>query len=421
MKMVGVVLALSAACSSPVEQPTASALPGGSAPSAGVVGTPTAPAAGTAGAPLAGSGMSAAGRGVAPGASAVPPAAPSGVTGSVAPALPVAGVTAAAGSGVSTNLGGSLPSAAGSVAAPASAGAGAAGSGVGPANGPALGCPAQPLAAGEHTFTLKSANRATYTYFVHVPKSIDPNKKSPVVFKWHAYTSSPEEFRKLEKVDEVADKAGTIMVYPKSPDGSWDTGSCCKFTGANRDEEVFARELYKEVLGKVCADEKRIYTTGLSNGAMMSQMLACKMSDMFAAAVTVVGTLTIPKAQCTPKRPIPILMINGTQDPLVGFNRPGLAGGLSVPDDHAFWAAKNQCTGEPETTIDKGKATCKTYKTCAAEVAFCVAEGMGHCMPGMVKESDTNCLTHGTPLGPPNDDIDGVQMGSDFLLRFTLP
>jgi polyhydroxybutyrate depolymerase len=290
------------------------------------------------------------------------------------------------------------------------------------ASEPPVGCPAQPDEVGEHMYTLKSANGMTYTYYLLIPKGIDVHKKNPVIFKWHAYTSSPEEFRKLEKVDEVAEKTGTIMVYPKSPDGSWDVGSCCDFTGIKRNEETFVRELVKEITtNKVCADEHRIYTTGLSNGAMLSQMLACKMSDVFAAAATVVGTLTIPQAQCTPKRPMPIFMINGTADPLVGYNLPGAAGGLSVPDDYKFWAQKNMCTGEPEMTLQKGKVTCKTYKNCAAEVAYCVAEGMGHCMPGMVEESPTNCLTRGAPLGPPNDDIDGVQMSSDFLLRFSMP
>jgi hypothetical protein len=66
----------------------------------------------------------------------------------------------------------------------------------------------------------------------------------------------------------------------------------------------------------------------------------------------------------------------------VGFHRPGLS-------------------GEAEMTMQNGKATCKTYRSCAAEVAYCTAEGMSHCMPGMVEESPTNRLTHGAALGLP--------------------
>jgi poly(3-hydroxybutyrate) depolymerase len=140
------------------------------------------------------------------------------------------------------------------------------------------------------------------------------------------------------------------------------------------------------------------------------------------------STLTIDKSACAPKRPVPIFLINGTEDPLVGYNAPGFAGGIPVTEDVQFWVDKNMCTGTPEMFEMKGKATCKRYTQCAAgtEVSYCVVEGMGHCVPGMKKESASNCLTKtasGLPieLGMPNDDIDAVQMAFDFLLKYTLP
>lgn len=60
--------------------------------------------------------------------------------------------------------------------------------------------------------------------------------------------------------------------------------------------------------------------------------------------------------------------------------------------------------------------------TAGVEVTSCVVQGMGHCVPGMKKETATNCLTKsGIALGPPNDDIDGIQVIGDFLARWTLP
>jgi poly(3-hydroxybutyrate) depolymerase len=117
-------------------------------------------------------------------------------------------------------------------------------------------------------------------------------------------------------------------------------------------------------------------------------------------------------------------MINGTADPLVGYSAPGLAGGVSVPDAFKTWADRNQCTGAPETTIQQGKATCRTYDQCArgAQVTLCSVEGMGHCVPGMKTESPMNCLTKNLiPLGMPNDDIDGVDLSAQFLSKYTLP
>jgi polyhydroxybutyrate depolymerase len=148
----------------------------------------------------------------------------------------------------------------------------------------------------------------------------------------------------------------------------------------------------------VCVDEKRIY---------ISQMLACKMPDVFAASAPMGSTLTISRTDCKPSRPIPIFLMSGTADPLVGYDAPSLAGGISVPADVQFWADTNKCTGMPENFLMKGMASCQKYTQCAegAEVAFCSLQGMGHCVPGMKKESATNCLTKsGIALGPPNDE-----------------
>ena len=295
----------------------------------------------------------------------------------------------------------------------------------GPATPGACSTPQPPV--GDQTFTLKSANGVTYKYILSISANVPRDQKAPLMIHWHALGSSPEEARMLTHVDTLAQSTNLIMVYPISPDNSWDVDSCCTNTmlfATRRDEEVFARELVKEVQSKACVDERRIYTSGFSNGGMMSQMLACKAADVFAASFPMGSTLTIPESDCKPSRPIPIMMINGTEDPLVGYDAPGLAGGLSVPADYKLWQTKNGCTGEPETTVMKGAATCTTYKNCkaGAETAACVVKGMGHCVPGMKAESATNCLTKdGITLGAPNNDIDGIDLMEKFLLRFSLP
>jgi polyhydroxybutyrate depolymerase len=296
--------------------------------------------------------------------------------------------------------------------------------------GPPTGCPATPLSTGDHTYMIDSKNGQKYSYIISIPKTVDPGARSALIVHWHALSSDPEEARALTSIDAKAEAAKAIVVYPRSPDKSWDLGSCCTsiVNGATRDEEVFVRELVADVQTKACVDPKRIYTNGFSNGGMMSQMIACKVTDLFAASAPMGSTLTIPKAECTPKRPMPIFLINGTEDPLVGYSAAGFAGGIPVTEDVQLWIDKNMCTGTPETFVMQGKATCKRYTQCAAgvEVSYCTVEGMGHCVPGMKKESASNCLTKsasGLPiqLGMPNDDIDAMQMDVDFLLKYTLP
>jgi polyhydroxybutyrate depolymerase len=301
-------------------------------------------------------------------------------------------------------------------------------------------CPAKSLSAGEHTFTIESANGITYKYYLVVPKSYKPNIPTPVVVVWHALSSDPDEARSVINLDENGEKNGVINVFPESADKLWDVGSCCRdqatmFDAVNaaRDELVFAKELVADVESKVCVDRKRIYTHGFSNGGMMSQMLACKAADIFAAAAPTASTLTIPQDECKPTRPISIFMINGTADALVGYDATAFAEGITVPETFKMWSTLNKCTGEPVETLNKGQATCETYNKCAAGVVvtMCTVQDMGHCLPGMKTESDTSCGTRNAnlltilpidiQLGAPNNDIDGIQMTYDFLLKYAMP
>lgn len=121
-----------------------------------------------------------------------------------------------------------------------------------------------------------------------------------------------------------------------------------------------------------------------------------------------------------PSRPIPIFMIIGTADPFAPYLAPGPDG--IIPGSVEFWAQRDGCTGQPHI-MQQGKATCRTYAQCAgnAEAAVCTVEGMGHCVPGMLAESSANCLTRTIPFGPPNDDIDGIDLSAEFLNRHSLP
>jgi polyhydroxybutyrate depolymerase len=48
--------------------------------------------------------------------------------------------------------------------------------------------------------------------------------------------------------------------------------------------------------------------------------LACTRADLFAAAASVIMNLTDESARaCQPSRPVPMLMMNGTADPLIPY------------------------------------------------------------------------------------------------------
>ena len=87
------------------------------------------------------------------------------------------------------------------------------------------------------------------------------------------------------------------------------------------DDIAFLSALIEKLIADGVADARRIYVTGLSNGGAMTMSMLCARANLFAAAAAVIMNLTDGLASsCRPARPVPILVMNGTDDPLVPFN-----------------------------------------------------------------------------------------------------
>jgi polyhydroxybutyrate depolymerase len=270
-------------------------------------------------------------------------------------------------------------------------------------------CGASSLEAGTFQLTF-DAN--AYGYIVHLPPGYDGKTRTPLVLNWHGLTSNASEEQAFSGMDAVADAQGFILVYPSSPDGSWNAGTCCAPQGTNRDDVGFAIALVSLIESKACIDAKRIYTTGFSNGAFLSYRLGCEHAEMFAAIAPVAGKVAI--AGCKPSRPVPVMAFHGTEDTVVPYDSGALsAEGLNVPDTVRAWAARDGCTQGPDTTFQSGTVTCDTYSSCdgGATATLCTAVGEGHCWPGQLY----------CPHGDSTMDINASAQIGTFFGMFALP
>ena len=65
---------------------------------------------------------------------------------------------------------------------------------------------------------------------------------------------------------------------------------------------------------------RAVYATGLSDGGLMDFRLACGMSDRIAAIAPLAPRLPKDLSEHRlPTRPVPLLMVDGTADPLVPY------------------------------------------------------------------------------------------------------
>ena len=85
--------------------------------------------------------------------------------------------------------------------------------------------------------------------------------------------------------------------------------------GRPSDDVGYVAKLLDDLATVVNVDPRRVYATGMSNGAMMCYRLAAELSDRIAAIAPVAGTMAIEI--CQPHRPVPVLHFHGTSDGLV--------------------------------------------------------------------------------------------------------
>lgn len=230
-------------------------------------------------------------------------------------------------------------------------------------------------------------------YLLHLPKDHDVKVlPTPLVIVLHQFTDTPKGTETLSGFSEVADRAGFIVVYPKGINRGWNAG----MRGAP-DDVAFIGSLIDALSQQYNIDQDRIYACGLSAGGMMSQYLACR-TDRFAAVAAIAGSLTQGAADgCTNTRKVPVMLMHGTDDPVVPFEGGETYAGpgmrpvfLSNAEGAAFWAAHNGC-GEPITSSavpvrDENDPTRVTRlsHTCpaGAEVIRFDIAGGGHTWPG---------------------------------------
>ncbi|MBX3285224.1 MAG: prolyl oligopeptidase family serine peptidase [Actinobacteria bacterium] len=302
---------------------------------------------------------------------------------------------------------------------------------------PSDGCGRSTVTAGtEQKQDLPESGR---WYLLTTPPEHDGETPLPLVIDYHGLSEGAEIHATFSQFGAYAAEHGFVVVQPNGtgePVG-WNVG----LDPETNPDLVFTQDLLSQLETDLCIDTSRIYATGLSNGAMMSSTLACTMADRFAAVAPVAGIMRADG--CDPSRPVPVLTMHGTDDPILYFNggvgdrlgnvleaAPGSAttepeaaippadlDGPGYPAAAKAWAEGNGCTGDPVDTELTPSITQRTWD-CPAEapVEFLVVQGGGHSWPGSEFGKAAESI-----VGPTDMSIDATEVIWQFFQRFALP
>ncbi len=218
-----------------------------------------------------------------------------------------------------------------------------------------------------------------------------PDTVKAVVIALHGGGGSSYTFLRLTKgrFNTLADTSGFLMIYPDAIGKHWNDGRGLKIYRSNRlqvDDVAFISALI-DSFGRGLP----VFITGMSNGGMMAFRIACELPKKISGIATVSASMTeMLKRKCTNPPDIPLLMINGTADPIVPFDGGYIRFGklklgrvIPVMDVISFWTGGN-CPVEKEVidSIDDGTRVVVLNYSCKNKVILYKIENGGHTFPG---------------------------------------
>lgn len=171
------------------------------------------------------------------------------------------------------------------------------------------------------TILVDGLNRS---YIIHLPPAFINGQKLPVIFALHGGGGTAQGAVSFYNLEPLADKNNFIIVYPDAINKAWNIPgitSRVKRLDTMVNDVHFISALLDTLIANYKAGDKKIYCTGISRGAMFSFYLADALNSRITAIAPVCGGISKTlSATYSFKKPIPVLMINGTDDPLVSYN-----------------------------------------------------------------------------------------------------
>jgi polyhydroxybutyrate depolymerase len=195
------------------------------------------------------------------------------------------------------------------------------------------------------------------------------------------------------------------------------------------DDTAYANLALRQTLAQHPIDLGRIYLMGMSNGAMMTFRLSQELDQPVAALAAVAGTMPAGQGCPPPRRPLSVLLIHGTSDPLVPyqggevhFGTAEMGSVLSVDETAARWRSLDQIDAAartealPRLLASEGKTsairTVWGRDAAGLQVELIRIDGGGHAEPSV--DHNYGRIYLGL-AGPQNHDFESAEEAWRFF------
>ena len=166
--------------------------------------------------------------------------------------------------------------------------------------------------------------------------------RAPLILALHFASGTGAQMEQATQYTPEAARVGFAVAYP--------TASANNFWSI--DGDLVKLQTTLDAIERVaCVDPRRVYVSGISNGGFMATVLACRMAGRIAAAALFApGVNGI--GDCAPSRPVSVLEVHGTSDPIVPYG--------DIPGFVAGWAKRDGCSSR--STAQRRSATVTIFR-----------------------------------------------------------
>jgi len=211
----------------------------------------------------------------------------------------------------------------------------------------------------------------------HFVKPASTSPEGSLVFILHGSGGSGKNM--MKSTDGLAQQVATenvLLVYPDGYKKYWN--ECRKAASSlanqeNIDEETFFKAMIGYFKSKHKISDRKVFAVGTSGGGHMCYKLAMTMPGKFRAVTAIIANMPdTDNMDCSESKvAIPIMIVNGTADPLNPYNGGMMKSGnfimgtvRSTDNSFRYWASLAGYDGEPlkELIPDNDPADGKTIE-----------------------------------------------------------
>ena len=236
----------------------------------------------------------------------------------------------------------------------------------------------------------------------------------------------------------IAEREGWVLLIPDGEFGSdnyrgWNDCRENATTNPETDDVKFINNLIDTVTEQYPIDKQRIYAHGTSNGGNMVYRLAQESGKKYRAIAAVVAAMPEKNKCKQSKHPISVLVMNGTDDPILPYDGGGVGkrkshkkergSVISTSDTVKYWLVNNGISSKPSVKIlpnrnrrDGGIVRVEQYSggNNNTEVVLYEIGGAGHTEPSL---SEHYRRIYKFVVGKQNKDIEMAEEVWKFFER----